>query len=293
MRITICIIFTLCLVVVIAAVANAETDFKIPDSNKVQMITMHDGSTLVGRIVEVDESTIVFDGPLGKSTINKALVRQIKEVEKSQIKNGKHWFPNPNRSRLYFWPTGRTLRKGQGYFGDIYIFLPSVAFGVTNQFTIEGGMSLFPGLGFDNQLLYAMPRFGFRAAPAVDLSIAAIIFRTPDAWDDGDAHEVGLLCGTGTFGSENHSVSLGIGYGFADGELADKPAIMIGGETRVARRLSLMSENWILPGVDDPVVSYGVRFLGERMAADLAFFTALDADVVFPGVPFVGFVWNF
>jgi hypothetical protein len=293
MRINVSFILTLCVVAGCAISAHAGADFKIPDSTKVQMITMSDGSTLIGRIVEVGDMTIVFDGPVGRSVISKDRVRQIREVEKSEIKNGKHWFANPNRSRLFLWPTGRTLKKGQGYFGDIYIFLPSVAFGVTDQFTIEGGMSLFPGLGLDNQLLYAMPRLGFHAAPAVDFSIAAIIYRTPSDWDDGDAHSVGLLCGTGTFGSENHSLSVGVGYGFADGELENKPALMLGGEVRVARRLSFMSENWILPGVDDAVVSYGLRFLGERMAVDLAFFTVLDADVVFPGVPFVGFVWNF
>lgn len=272
---------------------QAGVEFKIPDSTNVQMVTMDDGSTLVGRIVEVNDTAIVFDGSFGRSIIKKDRVHQIREVEKSQIRNGKHWFANPNRSRLLMWPTGRTLEKGQGYFSDIYVFLPSVAFGITDRFTVEGGMSLFPGLGMDNQLIFAVPKLGFHAAPAVDFSLAAIIFRTPDDWDDGDSHSVGLLCGTGTFGSENYSLSLGLGYGFADGELADKPALMIGGEARVARRLSLISENWMSPGLDDALVSYGCRFLGERTSIDLALFNVLDDEAVFPGVPFVGFTWDF
>lgn len=290
---------TLCLLISVATYwlspidVRAKPQFEIPDSAKVQIITMDDGSTLVGRIVEADDTSIVFDGPVGRSLIQKNRVREIREVEKTEIKNGRHWFPNPNRSRLFLWPTGRTLRKGQGYIGDIYIFLPSVAVGVTDRFTLEVGMSLFPGLGIDNQLLYAVPKIGFHAAPAVDVSLAAIIFRTPDDWDDGDAHSVGLLCGTGTFGSENYSLSFGAGYGFADGELANRPALMLGGEVRVARRLSLMSENWMSPGIEDAVVSYGCRFLGERTAVDLALFNVLDDELVFPGIPFVGFVWNF
>jgi hypothetical protein len=277
----------------VTANVHGKVDYKIPDSSKVQIITMDDGSTLVGRIIEIGDATIVFDGPVGKSTISKSQIRQIRETDRSRIKNGKHWFANPNQSRLFLWPTGRTLKKGQGYFGDIYIFLPSVAIGITDQFTFEAGLSLFPGLGMDNQLMYAIPKLGFHAAPAVDFSVAAIIFRVPNDWDDGDAHSVGLLCGTGTFGSDDYSLSLGIGYGFADGEVADKPALMLGGEARVARRLSLMSENWILPGVDDAVVSYGCRFLGERVSVDLALFNVLDDELVFPGIPFVGFVWNF
>ncbi len=57
--------------------------------------------------------------------------------------------------------------------------------------------------------------------------------------------------------------------------------------------MALVSENWIFPGVDVPVVSYGFRFFGEKMAVDLALFNVLDDDAIFPGIPYVDFVWNF
>lgn len=275
------------------ATARTETTFRIPDSTKVQMITLTDGSTLVGKIVEVGDTEIKFEGAFGQSTIRKDRIRQIKEVDKSRIRSGKHWFPDPNRSRLFLWPTGRTLDKGQGYFGDIYLFLPSVAYGVTNNFSVEGGLSLFPGLNPSEQLMYLVPKLGFKLAPLVDASVAAIVFRVPTVFDNHNSVTVGLLCGTGTIGSEDYNLSVGLGYGFADGRLADKPAVMVGGELRIARRLALMSENWMSPGVDDALVSYGFRFLGERMAVDLALFNVLGAGAIFPGVPFVGFVWSF
>jgi hypothetical protein len=243
--------------------------------------------------VEVSDTEIKFEGPVGQSTIRKDRIRQIKEIEKSRIKNGKHWFPDPNRSRLFLWPTGRTLEKGQGYFGDIYLFLPSVAFGVTNNFSIEGGLSLFPGVDMDKQLTYLVPKLGFKLAPGVDASVAAIVFRVPAVFENDNSVTVGLLCGTGTIGSEDYNLSMGLGYGFADGRWADKPAVMIGGELRIARRLALMSENWMSPGVQDAIISYGFRFLGERTAVDLALFNVLGEGAIFPGVPFVGFVWSF
>jgi len=62
---------------------------------------------------------------------------------------------------------------------------------------------------------------------------------------------------------------------------------------RFARRMSFVSENWIIPGVNDALISYGIRFLGEKVSADFAFFNILDEDAVFPGTPYLGLVWNF
>jgi len=288
----------LALVILLAAgsvMAGAEEQQAAPDSVRVRMITLRDGSTLIGKIVASDDTTITFESSVGRSTIKRDRIREIKEIDESRIKKGGYWFPNPNRNRLYMWPTGRSLRKGQGYFGDIYIFFPSVAYGFTDNFSIEAGLTLFPGVDMDKQLMYAVPKISYELSPGADLSIAAMLFRIPDEFDfdTGHAFMVGLLCGTATLGSEDHSLSLGLGYGYADGEWADKPAVVVGGETRVTRRLVLISENWMSPGIEDVMISYGVRFIGERMAVDLALFNVLDEDAIFPGIPFLGFIWNF
>ena len=39
-------------------------------------------------------------------------------------------------TRLFIGPTGRPLRKGAGYFSDHFIFLPGVAYGVTDNVTL-------------------------------------------------------------------------------------------------------------------------------------------------------------
>jgi hypothetical protein len=45
--------------------------------------------------------------------------------------------------------------------------------------------------------------------------------------------------------------------------------------------------------VDDPMVSYGVRFFGEAISTDLGFFNVISDDAIFPGLPFVAFAFNF
>jgi hypothetical protein len=50
----------------------------------------------------------------------------------------------------------------------------------------------------------------------------------------------------------------------------------------------------IVPGAEShPLVSYGVRFLGESLSFDLGFLNVLGEDGFFPGIPLIDFVFSF
>lgn len=70
--------------------------------------------------------------------------------------------------------------------------------------------------------------------------------------------------------------------------------LMIGGEARIARRASLVTENYV-NGLcrNAELVSYGVRFFGDRLSVDLAFWNLPGEELFFPGVPYVGFAVKF
>jgi hypothetical protein len=63
-----------------------------------------------------------------------------------------------------------------------------------------------------------------------------------------------------------------------------------GGEHRVSRRVKLVTENYVFSGGGSG--SVGVRFLGERLSADLELVVPLGAGVIV-AVPMVNFVWQF
>ncbi|MBN2225722.1 MAG: hypothetical protein JW763_00005 [candidate division Zixibacteria bacterium] len=294
----------LCYLAISAMTAVAdEHSLWIPDSTQTQIVSLKDGSTLVGRITEIGDDEVTIQTSAGSFTVAKEKIADVKLVESSAYRDGVYWFPNPNRTRLYVGPTGRCLRKGEGYFSDMLIFFPSVSYGLTDNVTIGGGMSLVPGIDFDRQLFYLMPKIGLDVKENIAIAASAIIIQIPDFDDDDDEDgdlvdldegvTVGVLFASSTIGTDDKSLTLGLGFGFADDEIADNPAVLVGGEYRVARRLSLVTENWIFPEVDDPLISYGVRFFGEQLSIDLALFNILNDDAIFPGFPFVGFVWNF
>ncbi len=265
---------------------------RIPDEKSVQILTLEGGSTIIGRISEIKETDILFESDAGSLTIAIDKISEVKEVQASLIKAGKYWFPNPNATRLFFAPTGRSLNRGEGYVADYYIFFPMIAYGVTDRISLGGGGSLFPGAGIKNQILYFTPKVGLLRGEKLNLAAGILLAKMPGFWAD-EAQITGILYGVGTFGPPDACVTAGLGYGFEGAEFATKPMVMLGGELRASRRLSFVSENWIFPGADEPLVSYGIRLFGETMSVDLGFITALGENALIPGLPYIDFVFKF
>jgi hypothetical protein len=263
-------------------------DLKIPDQDKIQIITMQGGSSLVGRITDIGEDEITFETDAGRMTLSISKIEEVKEVSAQSVRKGQYWFENPNTTRLFFSPTARMLQKGQGYFSDYMLFFPGIAYGFTDNFTFGGGMTLIPGLDIDEQIFYFTPKVGLKTSHNTNVAAGALVLALPE-----DDPVVGILYGVGTFGGPDGSISVGLGYGFVEDDVVDKPMFMIGGEKRISRRVSFVSENWIFPEVDEPLVSAGFRFFGEGISVDLGLINVLGEDIFFPGIPWVDFVFNF
>ena len=78
--------------------------------------------------------------------------------------------------------------------------------------------------------------------------------------------------------------------GYVESELADKPVLMIGGEKRIGKRTKIITENWIIPDFD-VLFSLGLRWFGEKLAADFAIIRTIDMEII--GIPWVDIVVNF
>lgn len=257
---------------------------RIVDSTKIQIITVRDGSSLVGRIVSVRPDSVDFQASMGRVTIATRDIREIKEADADRMHGGEYWFPNPNATRLFFAPTGQMLKKGEGYFSDYELFFPGFAYGVTDNFSIGGGMSIFPA-GLDEQVYYVTPKVGMSFGEQLHLSAGLLLAGT-----SGGTGGVGY--GVGTYGTGDGSVTAGLGYGFAGGDIEARPLVMLGGEKRVSRRIALVTENYLLPISDDNILySFGVRFLGEKLTTDLALVNLVGSNTI--GVPYVDFVFKF
>jgi hypothetical protein len=266
------------------------------DSLRSHILRTRDGSTIVGHLVRETRDSIDFAGYGAVFTLARADVLELRAMEPEHVHRGEYWPPDPNSTRLFFAPTGRMLAKGEGYFSDTYLLLVGAAGGVTSNFTMGGGMSLIPSQNPQNNVFYLTPKVGLIDRPNFALATGALVGFAGFEDIESKERSFGILYGVGSVGSRDSHLDFGAGFGYAGGRLSANPALMIGGATRVSRRVSLLTENYVLTSLDnDGLVSYGVRFFGEKLSVDLAFFNAIakSSTFLFPGIPYVAFAVKF
>jgi hypothetical protein len=258
-----------------------------PDGQLVA-VTLKDGSTLIGRVLEVTPTIVRFRSAVGESSIPRDAIVSVRVSAAGGAHGGEYWPEDPSRTRLFFAPTGRMLRKGEGYFSDAYIFFPSFQGGLSDRFTLGGGMSIVPGLGLDEQVYYLTPKIGLVAGPRLNVAVGALVAGIGTL---SDAGPVGIGYGAATFGGEDASVTAGAGLGF-DRNSTSQALLMLGGSTRVSRNIAFVSENYLYTGSGSTVLlSGGIRFMGEKLAVDLAGFTTGESEI--PVVPYLAFIYRF
>jgi len=262
------------------------------DTTQTLAVRTRDGSTFIGRLVDRDSAVVRLATQVGAVAVPTSTIVRVDLVGATDVRNGVYWYPNPNTTRLLFAPTGRMLSAGDGYVSDYELFFPGVAYGLTDRVTIGGGVSLFPGLGLDEQVYYVTPKVGLVSGERVNVAAGALVATVPGIGDGDEPSAFGILYGIGTYGGTNGSVTGGLGFGFADGQATDRPAVMVGGERRLSRRLALVTENYAVPGLEGALLSGGARFFGEQLAVDLAMVVPVGGGEVF-AFPWVGFVFNF
>ena len=267
------------------------------DTTVIHAVLLQDGSKLVGRVVLVTADSLRIVSAVASTMLARSAVRSVAQYPASALRNGELWPENPHPTRLIFAPTAIPLRQGEGYVSDFWIFFASAAVGVTDRFTMGGGLSLFPTNDFSNNIFYAIPKYAIVNRPTLNVAVGALAAILPDKFiSKGESRSLGVLYGVVTKGSRESNLTLGVGMGYVGGTLSNKPVLTLGGQHRVARRVALISDNWLFPMYkgSKTLVSYGLRFLGEKVAVDFAFANAVgNGDTFFPGVPLLGFAFKF
>lgn len=256
-------------------------DLRVPGAAETQQLTLADGSRLYGHVESIEQDSIVFRTLGGASlTVMRADIADVRLVQ-GRVVSGEFQPPDPHDTRLFFAPTARSLKRGEGYFGVYEIFLPFVQVGVTDRFSIGGGTPLiFAG---DFHPLWITPKLQVVARDSVQAAIGVIHIAGV-----GNDHQAGIAYEVTTIGQPEQSVSVGVGYAYSGSHRA--PIVMVGGETRTGRHVKWMTENWFWP--DGPgFVSGGVRFIGERLSADIALVVPLVSNAI--PLPLVSFAWHF
>ena len=275
------------LIVVATTLPNAAQAQERPDipapSDAIYEVRLGDGSVIFARVVELDEERVVFETVGGaRLDVERTGIEGIRAA-RGQAVDGEFWTEDPGGTRLFFTSTGRSLERGEAYVGTYLVVLPFAAVGVTDRFTIVGGAPVLFG---ELEPFYLGPKIQIIRQPEVQASVGTLAF----FFDD---EVVGVAYGVGTFGDTDRALSAGIGYFYSGDEVLNEPAFMLGGETRVSRRIKLITENYVLPDAVGVVLSGGVRIIGDRFNTEVGAMGAIADGDGGCCVPLINFSYSF
>lgn len=272
-RIIVALMFMFTLVAGVAADANSQTA-----GGDIVEIRLRDGSLIVGQVVSADGRRAVIKTMSGADvSVDRDQIKSI-QATTGAVVDGEFWIDDAVSSKLFLGPTGRALKRGQGYVAIDSLFLPVFQVGVTDRFSIGMGAPFY-GLV---KSAWVTPKFQIYESEKTAVSTGVLHLFAPDFGLGGYGYVVA------TRGTPNASVTFGGGmlYGHDDGGGGAIPMFTIGGEHRIGRRTKFVTENYIFQG--GVIATVGTRIIGRTTSFEAGALVALAGD---GGVP--GFFFNF
>lgn len=200
------------------------------------------GTSYFGEIAGLTGGVLTIKSPLlGSFEIQSNTIREITFSDAYVNRRGSTWFANPNSTRYFFAPSAIPLKKREGYFQNAYLLANSVNVGLTDNITIGGGVVI-------PLLFYVTPKISFEMAKNFYLG-GGVLF-TQSFFSEFDL-SAGIGYGLATYGSHEHNFTVGLGYGLAkfnkEYRNTPLPILTINGMARITKKLSIVTENWLIP----------------------------------------------
>ena len=260
----------------------AQTDTDTLKQNQTVIIKMKNGDEFKGTITKQDSETIVLKTVNGEINLIAANVRSI---ENDDYK-GKFAFANPHDTRYFFGPSGIPVKKRKGYYQNVLVTTNFVNYGLTKNISIGGGFEFISTL-LGSPIWFLTPKVGFNISKNIHAGGGFIMA--------GFAAEGVATLGYGVFtlGHSETNMSLGVGYGFVDGNLSTYPAIMMSATHRVSKSIALLTENYVFPnGSGDPLYFgiHGIRIMAKKNSFDVGAIVIPMVAEFIPALPYVGYV---
>jgi hypothetical protein len=270
-------LFTLLLAVVILGGLPFEALGQTAPREVVE-IRLKDGSLIVGQIVSEDGARAVIKTVSGADvTVTRDQIKSIQRTAGATV-NGEFWTEDVVTSKLFLGPTGRALRRGEGYVAIDSMFLPVFQIGVTDRFSIGMGAPFYGYM----KTAWITPKFQVYQSEKTAVSTGVLHMFVPDFGVGGYGYVVA------TRGTPDMSVTFGGGmlYGHGDDGGGAIPMFTVGGERRISRRMKFVTENYVFQG--GVIATVGTRVIGRT--------TSFETGALIPllnGNAIPGFFFNF
>ncbi len=294
------------LIVWIAGGLSLHAQIEPPHISKGQtvVVTLLDGSEISGQFVSEDAtSVVVITEAMGKVTIARSKIKEIKVVSGENIRKGKVWFENPNPYKYLLGNSAIPKPKKTATYQNVWIFFNSFSYAPTHFLDITGGFEIFSLLSASKDapyFFYLNPKASTKVTKNFYVGGNVLYINSFVHPEKNEFRGLGTLNAFSTYGNSNMNVTASVGWGFLNSNFEAKPLLTLSGMVRASRRIAFVSENWFLPDLGENslgyygIFSYGIRFLSPKVSIDLAFLNNADIAEGIPiGFPFLDFMVTF
>ena len=276
------------LIVILSGIPKLSYSQNTQDSTKYQIETI-DGNEYFGIILNQTPETIrIKTDKLGEITIPQSEIKKISQLTAVQSKDGTYWLDNPQETRYFWAPNSYSLKQGEGYYQNVWVLFNQAVYGITNHFS--AGIGTAPLFLFASSYTPAWITAKF-SVPVVEnkfnLCIGALMGTVVGESKAG----FGILYGIATFGSKDQNLNIGLGWGYAGGEMASNPTINISGMIRTGAKGYFITENYFIGTPDNFMVlmSLGGRRIIKHTGLDFGAFIPIGCDIgSFIAIPWLG-----
>lgn len=267
---------------------------QVQDTTALYRIQTLDGNEYIGSILEQNEEFILLrTSNIGEITIARKSIKSMVVVERGQQVGDEFWLENPQATRYFWQPNGYGLKKGEGYYQNVWVFFNQASVGITDNISLGAGVVPLFLIEGTSTPAWITPKFSI---PVVEnrfhLGAGALVGSVIGEDNAG----FGILYGIGTLGTRDRNASLGVGYGYAAGKLAKNPTITFSGMYRTGKNGYLLTENYIISVEDESLVllMFGGRRIIRSVGLDFGLFAPFSSEMdTFIALPWLGFTVPF
>ena len=268
--------------------------FGFSQENEMVEIETNDGNIFLGQIVE--KSSLEYklktqDGII--ISVPFISVKRLSKIETAEV-DGQVWRADPNKSMYLFAPSAFPIENHKAYCRDFCLFFPSYNRGFGNNFSVQAGVFVFPGMPLDQVPIVLSGKFSLPQVGPARLAAGMMYVNFPG---EGISFGTGFAFGTATIGNKFTHFSTTVGWGYvrdeAEWSFAEEPILVFSGNTRISNSFALVAEYWLPPGEVDPTelpVAISARFIGRRIAVDIGGFFSKDMEGI--PMPLINFTYH-
>lgn len=276
--------------------SNVET-VQVVETGSTYSFTMSSGKVYRGLVIAQNNREITIKTGSGNVQLMNANITDLSSgVSEIVVTRADHG------SRYLFAPSAIPLKKGEGYYHNVMIFVNGCHYGITDRWSVGGGV-LFP-VG-----MYGTVKYGQQIDDKVHVAAGGMFVTS--FFGIG----MGMGCGFGsvTLGDRYTNATFTIGYGGVSNngewDVTRRPILNFSGMARINDNFSLITENYLFPvqrtsysGTGEsltsneyyPQLSAGFRIGGGKHSFDVAAMTIGDmTEGDFYAIPFLGYAYRF